>query len=115
MTLVFLELHIATAVLDPFAHLGLRDAVIPFASSYRPLWLGLGVIAAELVIAGQVERHARLGWRFWTWSEHFWVVQTLPEPARVAEPARRNAPQPGMLFGEHKRSATSLHRCAIAV
>ena len=67
MTLVFLELHIATAVLDPFAHLRLRDAVIPFASSYRPLWLGLGVVAAELVIALAITSalRSRLSYRVW--------------------------------------------------
>ena len=67
LALVFLELHIATAVLDPFAHLGLRDAVIPFASSYRPLWLGLGVVAAELVIALAITSalRSRLSYRVW--------------------------------------------------
>jgi methionine sulfoxide reductase heme-binding subunit len=67
LALVFLELHIATAVLDPFAHIRLRDAVIPFGSTYRPLWLGLGVVAAELVIAlaitGALRR--RIGYRLW--------------------------------------------------
>jgi methionine sulfoxide reductase heme-binding subunit len=50
MTLVFLLLHIVTAVVDPFTHLGLA-ALVPFGSSYRTLWLGLGAIAFELLIA----------------------------------------------------------------
>jgi methionine sulfoxide reductase heme-binding subunit len=49
--LVFLALHIVTAVVDPFTHLGWLAAVIPFSSYYRTFWLGLGVIAVELLVA----------------------------------------------------------------
>ena len=51
MTLVFLLLHIVTAVVDPFTHLGLVAALVPFGSYYRTVWLGLGAIAFELLIA----------------------------------------------------------------
>ena len=51
MALVFLALHIVTAVVDPFTHLGWLAAVIPFSSYYRTFWLGLGVIAVELLVA----------------------------------------------------------------
>jgi methionine sulfoxide reductase heme-binding subunit len=51
MTLVFLALHIVTAVVDPFTNLGWAAALIPFSSSYRTLWLGLGVISFELLVA----------------------------------------------------------------
>ncbi|MEA2643397.1 MAG: methionine sulfoxide reductase heme-binding subunit [Chloroflexota bacterium] len=48
---VFLALHIVTAVVDPFTHLGWLAAIVPFSSYYRTFWLGLGVIAVELLIA----------------------------------------------------------------
>ncbi len=51
MTLVFLTLHIVTAVVDPFTHLGWLAAVLPFSSYYRTFWLGLGTIAFELMLA----------------------------------------------------------------
>lgn len=51
MTLVFLTLHIVTAVVDPFTHLGWLAAVVPFSSYYRTFWLGLGTIAFELLLA----------------------------------------------------------------
>jgi sulfoxide reductase heme-binding subunit YedZ len=51
MTLVFLALHIVTAVVDPFTHLGWLTAVVPFSSYYRTFWLGLGTIAFELLAA----------------------------------------------------------------
>ena len=51
MALVFLALHIVTAVVDPFTHLGWLAAVVPFSSYYRTFWLGLGTVAFELLIA----------------------------------------------------------------
>ena len=51
MFVCFLAVHIVAAVIDPFANLGWRDALIPFVSSYRPFWLGLGVVAAEIAVA----------------------------------------------------------------
>lgn len=74
LALVFLELHIATAVLDPFAHLGLRDAVIPFASTYRPLWLGLGVVAAELVMALAITSALRSRITYRVWRALHWIA-----------------------------------------
>ena len=50
-TLVFLALHIVTAVVDPFTALGWQAALIPFSSPYRRLWLGLGVVAIYLLLA----------------------------------------------------------------
>jgi sulfoxide reductase heme-binding subunit YedZ len=51
MTVVFLALHIVTAVVDPFTHLGWLPAVIPFSSYYRTIWLGLGTVAFDLLLA----------------------------------------------------------------
>jgi sulfoxide reductase heme-binding subunit YedZ len=66
-TVVFLLAHIVTAVADPYAKLGWRDAAIPFVSSYRPFWLGLGVVAGEVVLALVVTSALRpqLGFRAW--------------------------------------------------
>ena len=67
MTLVFLLLHIVTAVVDPFTHLGLVAAVVPFGSYYRTVWLGLGTIAFELLVAIVVTSLLRryIGARVW--------------------------------------------------
>ena len=50
-TLIFLALHVLTAVVDPFTALGWQAAIIPFSSPYRRLWLGLGVVAIDLLLA----------------------------------------------------------------
>ena len=66
MTLVFLTLHIITAIVDPFTSLGVA-ALIPFASYYRTFWLGLGAIAFELLFAIIVTSLVRgwIGLRAW--------------------------------------------------
>lgn len=66
-TIVLLAVHIATAVLDPYAGIRIPDALIPFSATYRPLWLGLGVIAAEVFAAIALTSLARgrLGPRWW--------------------------------------------------
>jgi len=51
LTVLFLAIHILAAILDPYAGLGWRDALIPFTSSYRPFYLGLGVVAVEILAA----------------------------------------------------------------
>lgn len=67
MTLVFLALHITTAVVDPFTNLGWSAAFIPFSSSYRTVWLGLGAISFELLVAIVITSLLRgyLGHRTW--------------------------------------------------
>jgi methionine sulfoxide reductase heme-binding subunit len=67
LAVAFLLLHIVTSVLDSFAPIQLTDAVIPFASSYRPLWLGLGAVSFDLVIALVITSvvRRRVGYRAW--------------------------------------------------
>lgn len=67
VAVVFLALHIVTAVIDPFTSLGWLTAVVPFSSYYRTFWLGLGTIAFELVLAIVVTSLLRgfVGHRAW--------------------------------------------------
>jgi len=69
MTIVFLALHVVTAVVDPFTHLGWLTAVVPFSSYYRTLWLGLGTIAFELLLAIVATSLVRglIGQAAWRW------------------------------------------------
>jgi methionine sulfoxide reductase heme-binding subunit len=74
LSVVFLALHIVTAVVDPYTSLGWAAALVPFSSHYRTLWLGLGVIAVDLFVALVVTTLLRrtLGPRIWR-SVH-WVA-----------------------------------------
>jgi sulfoxide reductase heme-binding subunit YedZ len=65
LAIVFLVVHIATAALDSFAPISLLDSVIPFVGAYRPLWLGLGATAFDLLLAVAITSglRQRLGYR----------------------------------------------------
>jgi DMSO/TMAO reductase YedYZ heme-binding membrane subunit len=66
-------IHVATVVIDGFAPIGWIDAVIPFLSPYRPVWLGIGAVASDLLVAILVTsllRH-RIGHRTWRWVHWF--------------------------------------------
>jgi len=67
LSVVFLVVHIASSVLDTYVHLSVADAVVPFFAGYRPLWVGLGTVAFDLVVALVVTSllRARLGYRAW--------------------------------------------------
>ncbi|WP_329282484.1 ferric reductase-like transmembrane domain-containing protein [Streptomyces sp. NBC_01451] len=67
LTLVFLAVHVVTTVLDPFVHLSWAVTVVPLSASYRPLWLGLGTVALDLLLAVLVTSglRRRLGVRRW--------------------------------------------------
>lgn len=38
-------------LVDSQAHFSVARLVVPFAASYRPFWTGLGIVAAELLLA----------------------------------------------------------------
>jgi hypothetical protein len=63
----FLAIHILTAVADSFAPIHLVDIFIPFVGSYRAIWLGLGTVAFDLLIALVITSLARerIGYRAW--------------------------------------------------
>jgi len=51
LSIVFVVIHVVTTVADGYAPVSLLDSVVPFLSSYRPLWLGLGTVAFDLLLA----------------------------------------------------------------
>jgi Ferric reductase like transmembrane component len=67
ISLAVLALHVLTAVVDTFAPIKLADAFLPLVSRYRPLWLGLGALAFDLLLALIITSllRRRLGYRAW--------------------------------------------------
>lgn len=51
LTLAFVVVHVATAVIDDYAGIAWLDTVLPFVSVYHPFWLGLGAAAFDLLLA----------------------------------------------------------------
>ncbi len=67
LAVTFVAVHVLTAVADSFVSISLAAAVIPFVSSYEPLWLGLGAVSLDLmaavIVTSLLRRH--LGRRVW--------------------------------------------------
>jgi predicted ferric reductase len=68
VVLIFLALHVGTTVIDTYTSIPLTAAFIPFASSYKGgVWLSLGAVALDLLLALVVTSlvRMRIGHRAW--------------------------------------------------
>lgn len=83
LSIVFLAVHVLTAVLDPFTSLGLGAALVPLASTYRPIPVALGVIAMYLFVAliatSLLRRYiGQRAWRLVHWTSYaMWPLALL--------------------------------------
>lgn len=73
LSICFLGVHIITAVLDSFTSISLIDAFVPFVGSYRPFWLGLGVVSFDLLIAVTITSLLRQRIGYVTWRAVHWL------------------------------------------
>ena len=67
LTGLFLIIHVGSLLLDRVVPTSLTQVVVPFTSSYRPLSVGLGVAAADLLAAVALTNvlRTRLPYRLW--------------------------------------------------
>jgi DMSO/TMAO reductase YedYZ heme-binding membrane subunit len=65
--LVFIALHLGGLVADSFVHFGAADLLVPFASSWKPVPVALGIVSLYLVAAVEVSSllMRRLPRRWW--------------------------------------------------
>jgi sulfoxide reductase heme-binding subunit YedZ len=68
LALVLLVIHVVTSVIDSFVSIGWLAAIVPFVSAYEPVWVGLGALSLDLVVAIVVtslirDRIGRRAWR----------------------------------------------------
>jgi methionine sulfoxide reductase heme-binding subunit len=74
LAVVFVAIHVVTAVIDTFVSIPLTSAVIPFTSGYEGFWLGLGAISfdimAALIITSLVRGHLSRG----VWKAVHWLA-----------------------------------------
>jgi sulfoxide reductase heme-binding subunit YedZ len=67
LAIVFLGIHIVTAIVDPYAAVRLVQIVVPIPVGPYPLWLGLGAlsldIVAAVIVTSLLRRH--IGRRVW--------------------------------------------------
>ena len=62
-----ITIHVVTIAVDSFLPFSIVNLVVPFTASYRPLWTGLGIAAAEILLALAITNHyrTRLPYSFW--------------------------------------------------
>lgn len=83
LTIVFLAIHIVTAIIDPYAGIQWLTVVVPFVSQYQPFWLGLGTVAFDLFAALVISSLARPRispglWRLIHWAAYVsWPIAVL--------------------------------------
>jgi sulfoxide reductase heme-binding subunit YedZ len=79
LAVLFLAIHVVTAVTDPYAQVRLLDIVVPFADSRPALMLGLGTLGldifAAVIISSLLMRH--IGRRIWR-TIHWFGYGTWP-------------------------------------
>lgn len=59
--------HVVTAVADEYVDIRWWDALLPWGSAYEPLWLALGTLSLDLMVAVTITTalRGRLGHRAW--------------------------------------------------
>lgn len=67
LSLISLVIHVLAALADTYVPLGWISALVPFLSPYRTLWVGLGTVAFDLLLAVALTSavRQRLGVRRW--------------------------------------------------
>jgi methionine sulfoxide reductase heme-binding subunit len=63
----FVLIHVVTTLLDSYVSISVVNVIVPFTASYKPLWLGLGAVAFDLLMAVALTSilRRRLGHRAW--------------------------------------------------
>lgn len=97
MVMIFLTLHVLTTVVDSYTNISLLDAFVPFLSQYRTVYLGLGALACDVLIAVVLTSllRERIGFRTW---KTLHLLSYLCWPVALVH-AWGTGTDPGVLWG----------------
>jgi methionine sulfoxide reductase heme-binding subunit len=104
-------IHILTIAADSFLPFSLTQLLVPFTSSYRPIWTGLGIAAAELLLALAITNHyrKRLPYSFWRKAHYLnFAVWTLASVHGLMSGTDRGAAWLAILYGVAVASVLSM-------
>lgn len=108
---LFVAIHVVTIAIDSYLPFSLVQLLVPFTSSYRPLWTGLGIAAAELLLALAITNHyrRRIPYRFWRRVHYLnfavWAAATVHG---LGSGTDRNAPWLLLLYSAAAASVVTL-------
>jgi methionine sulfoxide reductase heme-binding subunit len=95
-------IHVMAIAADSFLPFSLTQLLVPFTSNYRPIWTGLGIAAAELLLALAITNHyrRRLPHRFWRTAHYLnFAVWTLASLHGLLAGTDRGATWLALLYG----------------
>ena len=95
-------IHVLTIAADSFLPFSLTQLLVPFTSNYRPVWTGLGIAAAELLLALAITNHyrRRLPYRFWRTAHYLnFAIWTLASVHGLMSGTDRGAAWLAILYG----------------
>jgi predicted ferric reductase len=67
LSLVFIAVHGLAVWIDPFTHFGWRDIFVPFATSYRTVWMSAGIVGLYLMLAVWISSQLRAHISYTLW------------------------------------------------
>jgi methionine sulfoxide reductase heme-binding subunit len=94
--------HILAIAADSFLPFSLLQLLVPFTSTYRPFWTGLGVAATEMLLALAITNHyrKRLPYSFWRKAHYLnFAVWTLASVHGLMSGTDRGAAWLAILYG----------------
>ena len=94
--------HVLAIAADSYLPFSLTQLLVPFTSSYRPLWTGLGIAAAELLVALAITNHyrRRLPYSFWRKAHYLnFAVWGFASLHGLMSGTDRGAPWLAILYG----------------
>jgi methionine sulfoxide reductase heme-binding subunit len=67
LAVAFLAIHVVTAIVDPYAAVGIAAVLVPFVAGKSAFWVGLGALSLDLTLALIVTSllRSRLSLRVW--------------------------------------------------
>jgi methionine sulfoxide reductase heme-binding subunit len=99
LAVAFLAIHVITAIVDPYVTIGLAAAVLPFVTSYKPFWLGLGAISLDLIAALILTSLARARLSRRVWRSIHWLAYAAWPLAVVHSLGSSSDARSGLVLG----------------
>jgi methionine sulfoxide reductase heme-binding subunit len=74
LAVVFLGVHVLTSVLDTYVNISWASIVIPFTSQYGTVWIGVGAVSLDLLLAVFVSSLLRTRMHPGAWRALHWLA-----------------------------------------
>jgi DMSO/TMAO reductase YedYZ heme-binding membrane subunit len=74
IAVVFVAVHVLTSVLDTFVSISWLSIVVPFTSSYGRLWVGVGALSLDFMLAVFISSLVRPYIKPGTWRALHWLA-----------------------------------------